>query len=215
MQDFPRLLQVLNQRTCKNYQEEIDLFGEKFDLSLLFNAVCKQKGPVNWHLVAKELDFYHPDNIKKEGIVKRIFKNFQLDVLLKLVRGEEIEDTEGIDTIHLNALKQPAQVVPESDEKYLQGGWQNRLSLGLKSNLPNEIDWAFQKLIKLSYQHYFYIQYLPGLFDALMSHLQGFFNSLELKTMANDFVTEVGEGLPQVDEMFFTKNDGETFERVS
>lgn len=33
--------------------------------------------------------------------------------------------------------------------------------------------------------------------------------------MANDFVTEVGDGLPQVDEIFFTKDDGETFERVS
>jgi hypothetical protein len=50
-------------------------------------------------------------------------------------------------------------------EKYLQGGWQNRLILALRSNLPNEADWAFNKLIKLSFMHFFFVGYLPGLYD--------------------------------------------------
>ncbi|KAJ3371218.1 Chromatin structure-remodeling complex protein rsc9 [Kappamyces sp. JEL0680] len=79
----------------------------------------------------------------------------------------------------------------QKDEKYLQGGWQNRLILALKSHLPNEIDWAFNKLIKLSFLHHFFVGYLPGLSDALLDHAKPFFDALKLSTNPKDFETRL------------------------
>ncbi|KAI8917428.1 hypothetical protein BC831DRAFT_484971 [Entophlyctis helioformis] len=76
-----------------------------------------------------------------------------------------------------------------NDARYLQGGWHNRLTLALRSQLPNEIDWAFNKLIKITYDFNFQIGILPGLAEVLIEHMQPLFGSLILNTSPLDFET--------------------------
>ncbi|KAJ3043095.1 AT-rich interactive domain-containing protein 2 [Rhizophlyctis rosea] len=75
------------------------------------------------------------------------------------------------------------------DEKYLAGNWKSRLLLSLQSGLPNETDWAFNKLIKLSYTQNFYLGIVPGLLDSLLDYAQPFFDNLRLNRSAVDFET--------------------------
>ena len=77
--------------------------------------------------------------------------------------------------------------------------------LALKSHLPNEVDWAFNKLIKLSYQHHFYVGYVPGLPETLLDHTQLFFDNLILNTSPQNFETSLkGTGdLPDMLEIPF------------
>ncbi|KAF8924407.1 hypothetical protein EDD21DRAFT_7264 [Dissophora ornata] len=68
---------------------------------------------------------------------------------------------------------------------YVDGGHQNRILLALKSELPNEIDWAFSRLISLSFEwNEFSLNMIPGLLNELLSFAQPFFDwwsSLESK----------------------------------
>ncbi|KAF9359284.1 Chromatin structure-remodeling complex protein rsc9 [Mortierella sp. AD094] len=60
---------------------------------------------------------------------------------------------------------------------YVDGGHQNRILLSLKSDLPNEIDWAFSRLISLSYEwNEFSLNMIPGLLNELLSFAQPFFD---------------------------------------
>lgn len=60
---------------------------------------------------------------------------------------------------------------------YIDGGHQNRILLALKSELPNEIDWAFSRLIALSFEwNEFSLDMIPGLLNELLSYAQPFFN---------------------------------------
>lgn len=90
-------------------------------------------------------------------------------------------------------------------DRFLQGGWQNRLALALKSNLPNEVDWAFNKLIKLTFQHNFYVGFIPSLPETLLDHCAPFFNQLELNTSPLNFETSLSKDnagvVPQLTEM--------------
>ncbi|KAJ1341825.1 hypothetical protein BSLG_003598 [Batrachochytrium salamandrivorans] len=81
-------------------------------------------------------------------------------------------------------------------EKYLGGGWQNRLALALRSELPNEVDWAFNKLIKISYEHTFYVGFIPVLPEVLIEHMLPFFNQLVLNTSPHNFETTLKCGMP-------------------
>ncbi|KAF9931590.1 Chromatin structure-remodeling complex protein rsc9, partial [Modicella reniformis] len=59
---------------------------------------------------------------------------------------------------------------------YIDGGHQNRILLALRSELPNEIDWAFSRLISLSFEwNEFSLNMIPGLLDELLSFAQPFF----------------------------------------
>ncbi|KAJ2999799.1 AT-rich interactive domain-containing protein 2 [Globomyces sp. JEL0801] len=105
--------------------------------------------------------------------------------------------------LHQPAQKQKFSLNPDDDgkeDKYLQGGWQNRLSLALKSNLPNEVDWAFNKLVKLSYQHQFYVGYIPGLPEILLDHAMPFFDKLSLNTSPLNFETSISKSLSSSDQ---------------
>ncbi|KAF9963822.1 Chromatin structure-remodeling complex protein rsc9 [Mortierella alpina] len=68
---------------------------------------------------------------------------------------------------------------------YIDGGHQNRILLALKSELPNEIDWAFSRLISLSFEwNEFSLNMIPGLMNELLSFAQPFFDwwsTLELR----------------------------------
>ena len=77
------------------------------------------------------------------------------------------------------------------DERYIAGGWQNRLSLCLASNLPNEIDWALNKLVKLAFMKPFPVNFVPNLVPALVEHLGSFFGQLRLSTSPLNFATTV------------------------
>ncbi|KAF9914390.1 Chromatin structure-remodeling complex protein rsc9 [Lobosporangium transversale] len=60
---------------------------------------------------------------------------------------------------------------------YIDGGHQNRILLALKSELPNEIDWAFSRLISLSFEwNEFSLNMIPGLLNELLSFAQPFFD---------------------------------------
>lgn len=82
-------------------------------------------------------------------------------------------------------------------EKYLFGSHKSKLLLALESNLPNELDWAYNKLIKLSFNCpiNFHIGVVPGLIDAFIDHLQPFFSKLILSTRLNDFETKIIDDL--------------------
>jgi hypothetical protein len=106
-------------------------------------------------------------------------------------------------------------------EKYIQGGWQNRLALALKSNLPNEVDWAFNKLISLSFQHNFYVGYIPSLPETLIEHCAPFFDQLVLNTSPLDFETSLTKDanvmmMPKMSEMavFHIQESSILLERV-
>ncbi|ORY06809.1 hypothetical protein K493DRAFT_332956 [Basidiobolus meristosporus CBS 931.73] len=73
----------------------------------------------------------------------------------------------------------------EDAEIHTEPGPQNRILLALKSTLPNEIDWAFNNLIILSYRcdDTFRIDSIPGLLDVLLSH----FNLNADQTNFDDF----------------------------
>ncbi|KAK9679655.1 Chromatin structure-remodeling complex protein rsc9, variant 2 [Basidiobolus ranarum] len=57
-----------------------------------------------------------------------------------------------------------------NEEIHTEPGPQNRILLALKSSLPNEVDWAFNNLIVLSYKcdDTFQIDSIPGLLDAIL-----------------------------------------------
>lgn len=65
------------------------------------------------------------------------------------------------------------------------------MALALKSSLPNEVDWAFNKLIKLSFQHHFYVGYIPSLPETLLEHTRPFFDQLHLNTSPHNFETSL------------------------
>ncbi|KAJ3071700.1 AT-rich interactive domain-containing protein 2 [Podochytrium sp. JEL0797] len=77
------------------------------------------------------------------------------------------------------------------DERYLLGGSQNKLLLALQSGLPNEVDWAFNKLVRLSSTSppNFHIGSIAGLLDAILTHADPFFDNLKLNTAMDNFET--------------------------
>lgn len=65
--------------------------------------------------------------------------------------------------------------------------------MSLQSTLPNEIDWAINKLIKISYRcpENFHIGSVPGLLDTLLEHLDPMFIQLELSLDSDSLDTAV------------------------
>ncbi|KAJ1673695.1 hypothetical protein EV182_004739, partial [Spiromyces aspiralis] len=62
----------------------------------------------------------------------------------------------------------------EEFDHYLYGGYQNRLTLALKSGLPNEIDWACHKLMRVSHgcpDNYNVLINCPQLIEAIVQTL--------------------------------------------
>ncbi|RUP45297.1 hypothetical protein BC936DRAFT_148348 [Jimgerdemannia flammicorona] len=60
---------------------------------------------------------------------------------------------------------------------YINGGHRNRILLALKSGLPNEIDWAFNNLVKISFEcaDNFHLEIIPTLLETLLHFAQPFF----------------------------------------
>ncbi|KAJ3398299.1 hypothetical protein CcCBS67573_g08367 [Chytriomyces confervae] len=85
------------------------------------------------------------------------------------------------------------------DDKYLQGGAHNKILLALQSDLPNEVDWAFNKLVKLSSSTppNFHIGSIPGLIEAIIAHTDAFFALLKLNTAADNFETSPDFSKPE------------------
>lgn len=71
----------------------------------------------------------------------------------------------------------------------MAGAWQSRIILALESNLPNEVDWAFNKLVILSFTQNFFVGILPTLLENLLLQTNSLFNELELNTSPNNFET--------------------------
>ncbi|KAJ3192815.1 Chromatin structure-remodeling complex protein rsc9 [Irineochytrium annulatum] len=86
--------------------------------------------------------------------------------------------------------QQPIRV-NDPDLNFLAGGPHNRLLLSLQSGLPNEVDWAFNKLVKLSYTcpPQVRIEKVLGLLDCIIAHSEPFFEQLKLNTALDNFET--------------------------
>ncbi|KAJ3205452.1 hypothetical protein HK099_000823 [Clydaea vesicula] len=91
------------------------------------------------------------------------------------------------------------------DEKYLWGRNQSRLLLAIESGLPNEIDWALSKLVKISYscpETLCIESVVPGLIEALINIIQPFFDCLKLNTSKSNFLTTLNnDRLPKFEEI--------------
>ncbi|KAJ1916301.1 Transcription elongation factor spt6 [Mycoemilia scoparia] len=62
-------------------------------------------------------------------------------------------------------------IMHEEFDHYLYGGYQNRLTLALRSGLPNEIDWACHKLVRVSHgcpENYDVLGNCPLLVEAII-----------------------------------------------
>ena len=61
---------------------------------------------------------------------------------------------------------------PPTADWYLDGGHRNRILLALESRLPNEADWAFNKLVRLSFicTDNISLAVIPGVMDAAMQY---------------------------------------------
>ncbi|KAI8080770.1 uncharacterized protein B0P05DRAFT_539550 [Gilbertella persicaria] len=85
-----------------------------------------------------------------------------------------------------------------SSAMFMDQEFRARILLALQSGLPNEIDWAFNTLIKFSYaSENFCLDFIPTLIDLLLDFTDDFF-----KTPLN------------TDDMFCSKAQQETYERV-
>ncbi|KAI8816714.1 uncharacterized protein EV422DRAFT_571470 [Fimicolochytrium jonesii] len=80
------------------------------------------------------------------------------------------------------------------DEKYLYGAWQNRLKLALASQLPNEVDWAFTKLVRLSYVKNFYLGVLPGVLEEILEHASPILGEMEIRKQGGHIETQTKSG---------------------
>ncbi|KAI8985175.1 hypothetical protein BDB01DRAFT_789191 [Pilobolus umbonatus] len=79
-----------------------------------------------------------------------------------------------------------------------------RILLSLQSNLPNEIDWAFNTLIKFSYaSENFSLDFIPTLVDMLLDFTSNFFDS-QLESADSTINTDI----------FCSKRNQEQYERV-
>ncbi|CAG8459761.1 2054_t:CDS:2 [Ambispora leptoticha] len=79
--------------------------------------------------------------------------------------------------LEVQSLEPPAHRGSWREGYYLEGGHHNRMLLALRSTLPNEIDWAFKRLTKLSHEcsDSFHVDRIPGLVDALLAFVAPFF----------------------------------------
>ncbi|ORX53875.1 hypothetical protein BCR36DRAFT_403505 [Piromyces finnis] len=80
--------------------------------------------------------------------------------------------------IHMQAKKKEERL-----DKYLVGGIKNRLLLALESELPNEIDWALNILLKISFQfqdNNFCLDSIPELTEVLAQRANDFLDNIEL-----------------------------------
>ncbi|OZJ06843.1 hypothetical protein BZG36_00181 [Bifiguratus adelaidae] len=66
----------------------------------------------------------------------------------------------------------------KAEAYYIEGGHKNRILLALKSGLPNEVDWAFNSLVKLSYEcpDNFHLDMIPSLLPAIVKYARQFFD---------------------------------------
>ncbi|KAG0165377.1 Chromatin structure-remodeling complex protein rsc9 [Apophysomyces sp. BC1034] len=91
--------------------------------------------------------------------------------------------------------------------------FRSRILLALQSTLPNEVDWAFNTLVKFSFaSENFSLDYMPILVDILLKCAEPFFQEKILPLLSDnensDGVREAGE------KIFNSKEYQEEFERV-
>ncbi|RCI03546.1 Chromatin structure-remodeling complex protein rsc9 [Rhizopus stolonifer] len=74
---------------------------------------------------------------------------------------------------------------------YIDYEFRTRMLFALESNLPNEVDWAFNTLIKFSYaSENFNLDFIPTLIDLLLSFIGDFFEEIE-ETVNCDMVSKL------------------------
>ncbi|KAL1914660.1 uncharacterized protein VTP21DRAFT_8071 [Calcarisporiella thermophila] len=125
---------------------------------------------------------------------------------------------------YLQQVQQGAKMGIDTEGYYLNGGPKNRILLALKSELPNEIDWAFSRLITLSYEcpDDFRIDLIPNLLDILLSFTTPFFERCRSysKIIAHSNASHEGgkkRSAPEdsfLSRFFTSKSDQELIHRV-
>ncbi|CAG8797439.1 7306_t:CDS:2 [Gigaspora margarita] len=91
----------------------------------------------------------------------------------------------------------------------LGGGHHNRILLALKSNLPNEVDWAFEILVQLSADEIinFYVDKIPGLVDTILLFVSPFYKDLRKLTGHDSVCTSAMDYCKDVDNIEATINE--------
>ncbi|KAI8378016.1 uncharacterized protein BYT42DRAFT_614646 [Radiomyces spectabilis] len=104
----------------------------------------------------------------------------------------------------------PAMMNPYVPAVFMDEEFRTRILLALKSCLPNEIDWAFNTLVKFSYaSENFSLDFMPVLVDLLLGFTDPFFEKHIEPAVANP--KSPGEIDPVI---FSSKKDQEMLERV-
>ncbi|KAF7731764.1 Chromatin structure-remodeling complex protein rsc9 [Apophysomyces ossiformis] len=91
--------------------------------------------------------------------------------------------------------------------------FRSRILLALQSTLPNEVDWAFNTLVRFSFSsENFSLDFMPILVDLLLQYAETFFQGKVLPLLSD---TENSDGSRESSgKMFNSKESQEEFERV-
>ncbi|KAJ3273579.1 AT-rich interactive domain-containing protein 2 [Terramyces sp. JEL0728] len=229
---FYETLQQIHDKQGVALQREPILGGKKLDLYMIFNLVMQNGGysKVTQERAWKRISNYFqlPETCTNSAFVFKQLYQRHLLAFENMTRGQSLDQaissSKHANPVVEQILKKKVEKYPEDDgkeEKYIQGGWQNRLALALKSNLPNEVDWAFNKLVKLSFQLHFYVGFIPGLPETLIDHTLPFFDHLILNTSPYNFETTLNpetdnSTVPEMAEItvFNVQESAELLERV-
>ena len=218
MEYFQEQLKLIHEKQQIPLPKDAILGGQKMDLYKIYLAVTQQGG---FHRVTNDRSWKKlSDSFNLSStctnsayVFKQLYKKHLL--VHELMQTRQLSMDEAIKNLdydfeELGVKKwQPEQKIiyveeQQTDERFLQGGWQNRISLALKSNLQNEVDWAFNKLIELSFKHNFYVGFIPTLPETLLCHCAAFFENLELNTSPLNFETSIKQDnsvVPELNEM--------------
>ena len=82
-------------------------------------------------------------------------------------------------------------IIPEA---YMEAGPKNRAYLSLESGLPNEVDWAFNALVMISFyaRENFLLSKMPTLIGTLIKHGHNALDEIGLASEFFFFILESG-----------------------
>ncbi|RIB07494.1 hypothetical protein C2G38_2045948 [Gigaspora rosea] len=127
-----------------------------------------------------------------------------------------IQSTDQTIQISVQPERQEQEEIEEEEEEeeeehgfLLGGGHHNRILLALKSNLPNEVDWAFEILVQLSADEIinFYVDKIPGLVDTILLFVSPFYKDLRKLTGHDSVCTSAMDYCKDVDNLEATINE--------
>ncbi|KAJ3106414.1 Peroxisomal membrane signal receptor PTS1 [Phlyctochytrium planicorne] len=176
-------------------------------------ATCTNSAYVVKQVYQKNLLYYELVKIQKqpiEPLLKRAMEEAEEESADANAAGGDAK-RQRQDFTHPSGFQQPprAQFTPQqvAANRYTPAAAPARTvpaAPAVESGLPNEVDWAFNKLVKLSFTCHsnFHIGTIAGLLDSIIAYADPFFIHLKLNTALDNFETTVD------DEGWTTRKDG-------